>query len=225
MHVLALIGLVSGLGANEMRPISNQRSLFDGKSLSGWSMDVPALDGNPSGTKPFVVRDGLLVSLGNPGGHLLTDNEYSNYRVTLEYRFVKPGNCGILVHASHLRRLYEMFPQSIEVQMMHRNAGDFWLIGEDITVYDMVKRRGPRDRWGYDGDKLRRIPNLTDNSEKPLGEWNTLVAECYKTQVKVWVNGDLVNYGFGASASKGKIALQSEGAEVEVRKFLIGDLR
>lgn len=225
MHVLALIGLVSGLGANEMRPISNERSLFDGKSLSGWSMDVPALDGNPSGTKPFVVRDGLLVSLGNPGGHLLTDKEYSNYRVTVEYRFVKPGNCGILVHASRLRRLYEMFPQSIEVQMMHQNAGDFWLIGEDITVYDMVKRRGPRDRWGYDGDKLRRIPNLTDNSEKPLGEWNTLVAECYKSQVKVWVNGDLVNYGFGASASKGKIALQSEGAEVEVRKFLIGDLK
>jgi len=225
MHALVILGLVSSMAANEMRPVVNERPLFDGKSLSGWTMDVPALDDNPNGKNPFIIRNGMLVSLGNPGGHLLTDREYSNYRVTIEYRFVRAGNCGILVHASQLRRLYEMFPQSIEVQMMHRNAGDFWLIGEDITVYDMVKRRGPRENWGYDGDKLRRIPNLTDNSEKPLGEWNTLIAECYKNQVKVWVNGDLVNYGFGASSSKGKIALQSEGAEVEVRRFVVADIQ
>ena len=52
-------------------------------------------------------------------------------------RRCKPGNCGILVHASTPRRLYGMFPQSIECQMHRGNAGDFWCIGEDISVPDM----------------------------------------------------------------------------------------
>jgi hypothetical protein len=58
---------------------------------------------------------------------------------------------------------------------------------------------------------------LTDNSEKPLGEWNKMVIECRADTITVWLNGDLVNTGFGATATKGKIALQAEGAEVEFR--------
>jgi len=33
------------------------------------------------------------------------------------------------------------------------------------------------------------------------------------------VNNDLVNYGFDCTASKGRIALQAEGSEVEFRKL------
>lgn len=58
--------------------------------------------------------------------------------------------------------LYEMFPQSIEVQMLHENAGDFWCIVEDITVPDMVDRRGRQEEWGITEGKNRRILNLTD---------------------------------------------------------------
>ena len=111
-----------------------------------------------------------------------------------------------------------MFPKSIEAQMMHENAGDFWCIVEDITVPDMEKRRGPKKDWGTTEGKERRIKNLTDNSEKPLGQWNTMVVECLGSAIKVWVNGDLVNYGTHCTASKGQIALQAEGSEVEFRK-------
>ena len=77
--------------------------LFNGKDLSGWTMDVPALDKKPNLAKPFIVRNGMLVSLGKPAGHLLTENEYSNYRLEVEYRFAaKPGNCGA-VQPSKLR--------------------------------------------------------------------------------------------------------------------------
>ena len=195
-------------------------SLFDGKDFNGWHMDVPALDKNPDGPKPFIVRNGLLVSLGVPGGHLITDKSYENYKLEAEYRFAnKPGNCGILVHASKPRRLYDMFPQSIEVQMQSGDAGDFWCIGEDIEVPDMELRRGPKETWGVDGDKARRIKNLTDNSENPLGEWNRMVIECKGDQIRVWVNGDLVNQGRHATAKKGQIAIQAEGVEVEFRKL------
>ncbi len=144
----------------------------------------------------------------------------------MEYRFAgKPGNCGVLVHASTPRALYGMFPKSIEVQMMHENAGDFWCIVEDIKVLDMEKRRGPKENWGITEGKERRVKNLTDNSEKPLGEWNQMVIECQGDKIKVWVNGDVVNDGFGATAQKGQIALQAEGAEVEFRKVDLTPLK
>jgi hypothetical protein len=33
------------------------------------------------------------------------------------------------------------------------------------------------------------------------------------------VNGDLVNHGFNCTATKGQIAVQAEGSEVEFRKL------
>ena len=46
-----------------------------------------------------------------------------------------------------------------------------------------------------------------------------MVIECVRDAVKVWVNGDLVNHGTQCTASKGQIALQAEGSEVEFRKL------
>lgn len=197
-------------------------NLFNGENLDGWHVDVPAMDDDPDAINPFIVRDGMLVSLGTPGGHLITDANYENYRFEIEYRFAgKPGNCGALVHASTPRALYEMFPKSLEVQMMHENAGDFWCIVEDITVPDMVKRRGPKDEWGITEGKKRRIPNLTKKSENKVGEWNSMTIECLDREIKVWVNGDLVNYGYDCTANKGQIAVQAEGSEVEFRKLKV----
>lgn len=195
-------------------------ALFNGKDLSGWHMDIPALDDNPDSESAFIVRDGILVSLGEPRGHLITDEEYQNYRIEVQYRFSdEPGNCGVLVHASTPRALYKMFPKSLEVQMQHEHAGDFWCIVEDITVPDMEHRRGPKEEWGITEGKKRHIQNLTDGSENPVGDWNTMIIECLDDAIKVWVNGDMVNYGNKCTANKGQIALQAEGAEVEFRKL------
>ena len=201
--------------------------LFNGKDLSGWVADVPARDKDPNAPASFVVRDGMLVSKGKPEGHLVSTAAYRDYRLEVEYRFPgKGGNCGVLVHASKPRALYKMFPQSIEVQMMSGDAGDFWCIQEDIKVPDMEKRRPrkPSEKWGGAEGDARRILNLTDGSEKPLGEWNTMVIEARGRTIKVWVNGALVNDGFGATAESGKIAVQAEGTEVEFRKLEIGPL-
>jgi Domain of Unknown Function (DUF1080) len=202
-------------------------SLFNGRDLTGWKADVPARDKEPTLPDSFIVRNGMLVSMGEPRGHLLTDGSYRDYRLEVEYRFPgKGGNCGVLVHASRPRALYKMFPQSIEVQMAHENAGDFWCIQEDIAVPDMEKRR-PRkegEKWGGSEADARRILNLTDTSEKPLGEWNTMIVEARGRTIKVWVNGDLVNDGFDATADRGRLALQAEGTEVEFRRIEIGPL-
>ena len=202
-----------------------KRNLFNGVNLDSWHIDIPAMDTNPDTLNPFIVRDGLLVSLGAPNGHLITNNEFSNYRLNVEYRFPgTPGNCGVLVHASTPRALYSMFPKSIEVQMMHKNAGDFWCIVEDIEVPEMETRRGPKEKWGIVEGKNRRIENLTDNSENPLGEWNKMTIECKDDTIKVWLNGDLVNEGFNSSAQKGRIAIQAEGSVVEFKVIQLTQL-
>jgi hypothetical protein len=233
MLTLALVAIIgtgaaaqTGASATPVTP-TKTIALWNGKDLSNWTTDVPKRDTDPSLPESFVARDGLLVSMGKPEGHLITKDAYRDYRFVVEYRFPgKPGNCGVLIHASTPRALYKMFPKSIEVQMQSGDAGDFWCIQEDITVPDMEKRR-PRkgaEKWGGAEGDARRILNLTDGAERTLGEWNTMVIEARADTVKVWVNGTLVNEGTGATASQGRIALQAEGTEVEFRKAEIGPL-
>lgn len=220
--LVAVAPLPHGSGAGELRAQPAARALFNGRDLRGWRIDVPAIDSNPRTAPPFVVRDGRLVVLGEPRGHLITEASFRDYRLEVEYRFTgTPGNAGVLVHSSTPRALYGMFPRSLEVQMEHGNAGDFWCIVEDITVPDMVARRGPRESWGITEGKARRIVNLTDGSERPLGEWNRMEIEAVGRSITVWVNGTLVNHGSDATADRGQIAIQSEGSGVEFRKIAL----
>lgn len=202
------------------------RSLYNGVDLAGWHTDIPAADDKADLPASFVVEDGVLISRGTPQGHLITDAVHQDYRLEVEWRWPgKPGNCGVLVHASTPRRLYKMFPQSIECQLHHTNAGDFWCIGEDIAVPDMASRRGGKpENWGGEQGQSRRIKNLTDGSEKPLGEWNEMVIECRGRRVEIWVNGDKVNDGFDCTADRGQIAIQAEGARCEFRKLMLTPL-
>jgi hypothetical protein len=202
------------------------RSLLNGTDLGGWHVDVPAADTTPGLASPFTMRNGRLVIAGEPRGHLITDASYRNYRLVVEYRFPgTPGNAGVLIHASTPRALYAMFPQSVEVQMESGNAGDFWCIVEDITVPDMVRRRGPREEWGITEGKGRRIRHLVNGREKPLGEWNRLEVHAVGRSVTVRLNGTLVNQGTTATADRGQIAIQSEGAAVEIRRLTITPVR
>lgn len=206
------------LGACQSKEVLKPTALFNGNDLNGWHVDVPEMD-TSNARNPFIVRNNMLVSLGTPNGHLITDSSFQDYTLDVEYRFAgEPGNCGVLVHASTPRALYQMFPKSLEVQLMHENAGDFWCIVEDITAPDMESRRGPKENWGIVEGKERRIINLTDGSEKPLGEWNTLKVRCHADTITVWVNSVLVNHGYNCTTMRGQIAIQAEGAEVEFRK-------
>lgn len=194
-------------------------ALWNGHDLSNWHVDVPEADNNPNIRPSFVVQGNLLVSKGEPQGHLITNAPYANYKLVAEYRWPgEPGNCGILVHASTPRRLYGMFPQSIECQMNHGTAGDFWCIGEDLRVPDEAKRRrAPQAKWGGEAHQARRVIHLS-NAEKPLKDWNKMEIECRGRDIKIWLNGTLVNHGSDCTADHGQIALQAEGAQCEFRK-------
>ena len=90
-----------------------------------------------------------------------------------------------------------------------------------------METRRPREagqKWGGSEGDARGVINLTDGSEKPLGQWNTIVVEARGRTLKVWVNGEMVNEGSNSTVDRGRIALQAEGTEVEFRRVAIGPL-
>lgn len=98
LHRSCLVATLALGTAAVARPLS--LPLFNGRDLAGWHIDVPAMDKDPALASPFVVREGKRVSLGQPKGHIITDADHADYRLTVEYRFAgKPGNCGVLVNS------------------------------------------------------------------------------------------------------------------------------
>ena len=45
-----------------------------------------------------------------------------------------------------------------------------------------------------------------------------MVIECRGREIRVWVNGDLVNHGSDCTADRGQIAIQAEGTRCEFRR-------
>jgi len=184
------------------------RELFNGENFDGWTFDVISSNVDPG--QIWSVRDGMIICKGRPLSVMRTEEEFENYELTLEWRWApggNPGNSGVLVHAGTPRER-SVWPKSLEVQLQHERAGDFWLIGESITV----EGRPPIGR---------RIPHNGSQAEKEPGEWNTLLVRCVGDTITVHVNGVLVNEGRDASTTRGAICLQSEGAEVHFRKLRI----
>ena len=116
------------------------------------------------------------------------------------------------MHAS-TPRVLGIWPKSVEVQLQKGDAGDFWIIGTSLHVPDEAKRK-----------KDRRYLNLTDNSEKPMGEWNHFEIVCRGNEITVRVNGDLVNHATDVSVTRGAICLQSEGVPIEYRNIVLTPL-
>jgi hypothetical protein len=108
-----------------------------------------------------------------------------------------PGALGVLV-------------QIDRVQLASGNAGDFWVIGTELDVPNEAERK-----------KGRRHINLTDDAEKPLGEWNTMEIVCEGGEITVRVNGELVNHATNVSETQGAIALQSEGTPIQYRNICL----
>jgi putative membrane-bound dehydrogenase-like protein len=58
-----------------------------------------------------------------------------------------------------------------------------------------------------------------DDADSPVGEWNRLEVIAKGDTLQYFVNGAMVNEAFEAKPSAGKIALQTEGAEMIVRRY------
>jgi len=186
--------------------------LFNGKDLSGW---VSHLKNDAPADKTWSVKDGSIVCTGAPNGYLRTEKAFKNYKCTVEWRFVKAGNTGVIVHMTLPDAVW---PKSIECQGMHKYQGDFYFwSGATAKDSTPLKAKDGTIR-GY------KIARPAPDAEKPPGEWNTFTTVCDAESVTILVNDQVVNKASGLNLSEGFIGLQSEGAIFEVRRVTLEPL-
>lgn len=198
--VLAMLGTANTIAGEVIEP-TETIELFNGKDLSGWSFCVPGADPKQA----FTAEDGVVKCAGKPRGYMRTDKAYKNYKLVIEWRFLKKGNSGILVHMEGQDKVW---PRSIECQGMVGNQGDFWVIGG--TEFKEHK-----------GVKGRRVPKRGESNEKPIGDWQRYEVECFGDSIRPIVNGKLMNEATECSVTSGKICIQAEGAPWECRKITL----
>jgi hypothetical protein len=190
--------------------------LFNGKDLSGWSVFLdPKKKVDPA--KVFTVQEGIIVCEGTPFGYLITDKEYENYMLKVQWRWGKKvhgkvRNSGVFVHVVGPNKIW---PKAVEAQLMADHAGDFWLVDNFKLTVD-PKRQDQKTK--------RHFYRMKDHVEKEVGEWNQYEITCKGDSIRLVINGQLVNEGTEAELSKGRILLQSEGAEIHFKDVALKQL-
>ncbi len=225
--------------------------LFNGKDLTGFYTYLRDGRKNSDPKKVFTVADGAIHVSGEVFGYLATEKEYDNYHLTVEFKWGQKTHApradnardsGVLLHATGEDRVW---PQCIEFQMIEGGTGDIILVGagKRTKLTSPVEQQGKQFYYkpgaptrGFTNERINwfgRDPEWKDEKgyrgpkdiERPVGEWNVLEADCDGSSIAYKVNGVAVNAGTNANLTRGRILLQSEGAEVFFRKVELRPLR
>jgi len=179
-------------------------SLWNGIDFNDWEFFLS--DSVTLASDVWKVKDGVIHCIGIPNGYMKSKESYSNYKLTLEWRWAEePSNSGVLLHLSGEDKIW---PRCIEAQLMHENAGDFWLM--DGTSFS--------DLEGNHSIKKEV------SSENPVGEWNKYEIFCSDSSISIYINGIMQNEGKNPSVTFGRIGFQSEGTPIEFRNIFIEPL-
>ncbi|HEU5148377.1 MAG TPA: DUF1080 domain-containing protein [Chryseosolibacter sp.] len=173
---------------------------------------------------------------------------------TWEPRKDRARDAGILLHCqgedgNAKKDFTSPWLRSVEYQIIEGGTGDIILVngynrGSDEVLAPRLTvsvQEGQRV-WDPEGtpseftkgrlDWQYRDPNWKDvldfrgqkDVEKPVGEWNTIEIICKGGDVTYFLNGVKVNEGKNGSYTKGKILVQSEGAELFFRRIELQSL-
>jgi hypothetical protein len=256
--VLAVVvGLLwSMLGLPAAADVTEHVKLFNGKDLTNFYTYLAAPE---KGAKPygknndtemvFTVQDGVIRVSGKVYGGLITEKEYENYHLVVEFKWgeqtwpprVKAArDSGILLHCVGADGAAGgVWMESIECQMIEGGTGDFILVGGKgrPTLTTRAEKRGGETYYNPKAEPMTlkggrinwfgRDPAWKDvkgfrgkqDVQKPVGEWNRLECICDGGTITNILNGTVVNACTEASPRRGKILFQSEGAEVFFRQI------
>ena len=198
--------------------------LFDGNTLDGWSVVVRD-DTEPTSLFSFTEEGALRIS-GETLASLTSDDEYGDYHLTLTYKWGEAPtggrrNSGLLYHSyGPDTAVGGVWMACVECQMQQGDAGDTYFLGgptgsvrvNDDGHYDPAA--APRESGG-------RVQ--TSEELERDGDWNTLDLIVRGDEAWHAVNGTVVMHltnlkdGDGQPLTKGKLQLQSEGAELFVK--------
>ena len=189
-------------------------SLFDGKDLAGWEVFGGKKDA-------WGVDNGKIVTKSGGGGWLLTDKEYSNFEVRLDFKMSEGGNSGVALRAPL--------------------KGNVSYTGMEIQLLDDVWHLNPKHFKGLRPVQLTGaiygVVAPSKEALKPVGEWNTIDITAKGRRITIVLNGvktvDANLDDYKAAAEKdhpglnrktGHLGLQSHSNRVEFRNLYVKEL-
>lgn len=205
LTVSTILLFATGLAA---QPPAGFVSLFNGKDLAGWK--------STGKMEVWGADNGVIFCQGAGGGWLLTDQEFGNFELRLEYKMPTRGNSGVALRTPR--------------------QGDPAYVGMEIQLIDDVNWKGLQN-WQNTGAIYNVVPPKKINN-KEIGEWNSMriVADGRKIRVEnngeVLVDANLDDYVKehgkkhpGLLRAKGHTGFQSHDGRVEFRNIYLKELK
>lgn len=199
--------------------------LFDGKTMTGWRNYQ-----SDKVTDRWKVSNGELYldkSVTAGTGDIMTNDEFENYELAIEWKISPCGNSGIIFNVVEDEKFKNTYNSGPEMQVL------------DNTCHPDAKIAKHRAGDLYD------LIAVSKETVKPAGEWNQVRIVSKNSKMEFWLNGTkVVDFtmhtpewknmvanskfktmpGFGES-KKGHIALQDHGDAVWFRNIKIRELK
>ncbi len=194
------------------------------------------------------MGENLIRISGENWGAISTVKEYENYHLQLQFKWgaltwgqkkYKKKDSGLLYHSvGKYGADYGAWMRSQEFQIEETNTGDYWGVAGGMADMPVIKKSDTEYDYNpkgemitfKEGGKVGRRCFKSMNAENPTGEWNTLDLYCHGDTSMHVVNGKVVmilyhnkqmDNGRELPLTKGKIQIQSEGAEIFYRQIKI----
>ncbi|HUX09957.1 MAG TPA: DUF1080 domain-containing protein [Terriglobia bacterium] len=160
--------------------------LFNGKNLDGWKA---------YGTDTWKAEHGTIFGDSTSGkyGYLLTEKEYKNFEVRLQFNCTKEGNSGLFFHSKITGENPKWGPDIVGLQ----------------AEIDPARHTGGIYESG--GRGWVALPTAEgEKAIKPVGQWNSMEVRVEGNHIVTHLNGvEIVNYTYEpAKYTDGHIALQ-----------------
>lgn len=159
--------------------------------------------------KHWTVQDGELINDGH-GAYLVTDREFGDYELTLDYKTVAKADSGIYLKANPQVQIWDHTDPAKRKHQANLGSGGLW-----------------NNSAGAPG----KDPLVL--ADKPFGEWNAVRILQVGARTSVWLNGQQVvdhaimeNYWDRENPlfAKGPIELQTHGGEIRWRNIHVREL-
>lgn len=211
------------------------------------------LNTDPNRVFSVVTVDGepaLRIS-GETFGGINTLAEFENYHLQFEFkwgtqkwppRLDRPRDSGLLYHSVGTHGTPMLWMKSFEFQIQEGDCGDYW--GVMNVLADISARKNDKGNYVYqpaattltfqDKTPVGRFCVKNPDAEKTSGQWNVVDLYCVGSTCVHVMNGKAnlvlrnlrhVVDGQTLPLTKGKIQLQSEGAEVFYRNIQTRSIR
>ena len=206
-------------------------SLFNTNTFEGWHTY-----GKDSVGSAWNIEDSAIhldASVKNNwqtkgGGDIVTNNEYGNFDLQLDWKISEGGNSGIMFYVKEDTSKYKYT----------------WYTGPEMQVADNEKNEDGKIYKSQAGDIYELFHTTSDQYVRPAGEWNHVEIKSDNGKLDLYMNDhhvldttiwddawkkniagtkfkDMPDFG---TFKKGRIALQDHGADVWYKNIRIKNL-